>query len=38
MSEDDFAARLPQIQAVQPVLADYCNLERRAAEAILASL
>jgi hypothetical protein len=38
MSEDDFAARLPQIQAIQPDLARYCNLERRAAEAILASL
>ncbi len=38
MSEADFAARLPQLQSIQPVLAGYCDLERRAAEAVRASL
>jgi hypothetical protein len=38
MSEEDFAARLPQLQDIQPVLAGYCDLEKRAAEAIYASL
>lgn len=38
MSEDDFTARLPRLQAIQPVLAGYCDLEKRAAEAVLASL
>lgn len=34
MSKADFARRLPQIQAIQPVLAGYCDLEKRAAEAV----
>lgn len=34
MSLDDYADRLPRLQAIQPVLAGYCDLERRAAEAI----
>jgi len=38
MSADDFAARLPHIQEIQPVLAGYCDLEKRAAEAVQASL
>ncbi len=38
MSKADFAARLPQIQAIQPALSGYCDLEKRATEAIRASL
>ena len=38
MSQEDFAARLPQLRDIQPVLAGYCDLEKRAAEAIYASL
>lgn len=38
MSEADFAARLPKIQAIQPVLAGYCDIEKRAAEAVQTSL
>lgn len=38
MSEADFNARLPQLQAIQPVMAGYCDLEKRAAEAVRASL
>ena len=38
MSEADFAARLPQIKAIQPVLAGYCDLEKRAALAVRACL
>jgi Glycosyltransferase family 10 (fucosyltransferase) C-term len=38
MSEADFTARLPQIQAIQPVLAKYTDLNKRAAEAVQASL
>ncbi len=38
ISAADFTTRLPQIQALQPVLATYCDLEKRAAEAIRASL
>ena len=34
MSKSDFARRLPQIQAMQPVLAGYCDLELRAAKAV----
>jgi len=34
MSEADYARRLPQLQAIQPVLGSYCNLEKRAAEAV----
>jgi glycosyl transferase family 10 (putative fucosyltransferase) len=37
MSEVDFTARLPLLQAIQPVFAKYCDLEKRAAEAVLAS-
>lgn len=37
-SGSDFSARLPQVQAIQPSLAQYCDLEKRAAEAIRASL
>ncbi|MCB1364981.1 MAG: hypothetical protein KDK02_12725 [Rhodobacteraceae bacterium] len=33
-SPADFAARLPALRAVQPVLDRYCDLERRAAQAI----
>jgi len=38
MSEEGFAARLPHIQAIQPVLDGYCDVEQRAAEAVQASL
>lgn len=38
MSKADFAQRLPQIQAIQPVLAGYCDLEKRAAEAVRGAL
>lgn len=38
MSSDDYANRLPQLQAIQPVLAGYCDLEKRAAEAVRACL
>lgn len=38
MSEDDFAARLPLLQSIQPVLTTFCDLEKRAAEAIRSSL
>ncbi|MCF6234101.1 MAG: glycosyltransferase family 10 [Rhodobacteraceae bacterium] len=38
MSAKDFDARLPQIQAIQPDLAQYCDLEKRAALAIRDSL
>ena len=38
MSEADFATRLPQIQAIQPVLAGYCDVEKRAASAVRDSL
>lgn len=38
MSETDFNTRLPQIQALQPDLAQFCDLEKRAASAIRDSL
>lgn len=38
MSIADYAARLPALQALQPALAQYCDLERRAVEAIRAAL
>ena len=37
-SEADYHARLPQLQAIRPVVAGYCDLERRAAEAVRDSL
>lgn len=37
-SEADFADRLPRLQALQPVLAPYCDLEKRAAIAVRDSL
>lgn len=33
-SQVDFAARLPKLQAIQPVLEQYCDLERRAVLAV----
>jgi len=38
MSEADFTARLPELQSIQPVLDGYCDLKKRAAEAVWASL
>lgn len=38
MSEADYAARLPRLQALQPVLDPYARVEERAARALLASL
>lgn len=37
-SDADFQARLPQIQALQPVLEAYCDVEKRAAIAVRDSL
>ena len=37
-NDADFQDRLPKLRAIQPVLEGYCNLEKRAAEAVLASL
>lgn len=34
MSEADFAARLPAIQAAKPKVAEYCDIEKRAADLI----
>ncbi|MFT5868313.1 MAG: hypothetical protein ACI8TF_000416 [Paracoccaceae bacterium] len=36
--EADYLTRLPKLQAIQPAAAKYSNLERRAAETLLASL
>ncbi|MCI5096088.1 MAG: glycosyltransferase family 10 [Rhodobacteraceae bacterium] len=38
MSEDDFQRRLPKIQALQAQVLPYCDLERRAVDAIAGSL
>ncbi len=36
--EADYLTRLPKLQAIQPAAAKYADLERRAAETLLASL
>ena len=38
MSKQDFARRLPGLQAIKPVLSEYCDLEKRAAIVVRASL
>ena len=38
MSKQDFAGRLPQLETLQPLVAKYCDLEKRAALAIRDSL
>ncbi|MEY8838139.1 hypothetical protein AB9K41_03750 [Cribrihabitans sp. XS_ASV171] len=38
MTEDDYAARVPALRALQPVAESYCGYEERAARALRASL
>lgn len=37
-SVDDYEARLPALKAIQPAMDGYCDIEKRAAKAVLSSL